>query len=96
MKIYQLIIFTTLIIYILNSCFRTTEIHKDKDCTIRVFDVAEKILGMKYCCYLYGVSEIEEIKRCVALTEAQYDNIEETIKTYEEMYEFHVKDLTCG
>ena len=96
MKIYQLIIFTTLIIYTLNTCFKSTDIHKYKDCTTRVIDAVEKLMGIKYCCYLYGVSGNSETKRCEGLTQAQYEDVEETKKWFEKLYEVKVKNITCA
>ena len=95
MKIYQFIIFTTLVIFTLNACSKNTDIHKYKDCITRVPDIIEKSLEKEYCCYLYGVSENEETKRCIPLTESEFNDIEETKKKYEELYGFHVKELTC-
>ena len=95
MKIYQLIIFTTLVIFTLNTCLTSLDIHKYKDCITRNLDMVEKLLQKKYCCYLYGVSENEETKRCIPLTESEFNDIEETKKKYEELYGFHVKELTC-
>ena len=95
MKIYQLVIFITIVIYTLNSCFNTSNIHKYKDCTTQTLDLIEKALGSKYCCFLHGYSGNIEKKRCIGLTQTQYDNMEETIKWVEEIYAINVKNLTC-
>ena len=95
MKIYQLVIFITIVIYTLNSCLDTFNIHKSKDCTTKILDYHEKLLGFKYCCFLDGYSENIQKKRCIGLNQTQYDNIEETIKWVEEIYAINVKNLTC-
>ena len=95
MKIYQFLIFTTLVIYIHNECTAVTNIDKYQDCTSRVLSMVEKVLGYAHCCYFNGVSENEEIKRCIPSSQKQYDNLEETIKSYENFFEVKVKSFIC-
>ena len=96
MKIYQFLIFTILVIYIYNECATSINIDKYKDCTSRTFSVVEKLLGYVHCCYINGVSENEEIKRCIPLTQSNYDNIEETIKICEQVYAVNATSFICS
>ena len=95
MKIYQFLIFTTLVIYIHNECTTSINIYKYRDCSSRALSVVEKLLGYAHCCYISGVSENEEIKRCIPITQYNLHNIEEAIKYYEQIYRINATSFTC-
>ena len=95
MKIYQFLIFTTLVIYIHNICIAGDVIENYKNCTSRVLNIVEKALGSVHCCYFNGVSGNQEIKSCIPITQSEYDNMDETIKFYEKIFEVKVKSFIC-
>ena len=95
MKIYQLIIFTILFIYILNDCSTKTNINGYKDCTTRVIGSDEEYVGMKYCCFVYGVNGNKELRRCTPIKQNQYNNMTFTINFYQKLYSYNIKSFDC-
>ena len=95
MKIYQLIIFTSLVICILNSCYKDTDISRASHCTSRSLDAGEKLLGQKYCCYFYTKNGNDVDKKCVGITQSRYDDILSYIESYEQTWGVTVMSLDC-
>ena len=95
MKIYQLIIFAILFIYIQHECATTSNINRRQDCNTRYIGVAEELFGSKYCCYVYGTSGNEEMKRCTPITQNEYNNMTTTINYYQKKYSMNIKSFHC-
>ena len=95
MKIYQLIIFEILFIYIQNECTSTSNIKSRSDCNTRYMSLIEEGLGKKYCCYVYGVNGNEEHKRCTPISQNEYNNMTTTINFYQKLYSYNIKSFHC-
>ena len=88
MKIFSIILFITLVIYIQNLCTKFSDATRS-ECKER-----ENIVG-SYCCFLHTKNGNDELKQCFPYTQNQYDNIEETIKSIESATSFKVVSLYC-
>ena len=95
MKIYQFLIFTTLVIYIHNICIAGDFIESYQDCASRTFGDVESILNQVHCCYLHGVKGNGEFKLCIPITQSEYDNMDETIEYYKNFFNAEVKSFIC-
>ena len=95
MKIYQFLIFTTLVIYIHNICIAGDFIENYQDCASRTLGDVERILNQVHCCYLNIVIENQEHKICIPITQSEYDNMDETIEYYKNFFNAEVKSFTC-
>ena len=95
MKIYPLIIFSILFIYIQNECAGSDGISGTKDCTNRELSFMEKSSNYKHCCYLYGISDNEIKQRCIPITKDEYEDIETTIDYKKSVYSCDIKAFDC-
>ena len=95
MKIFQIILFTTLVICIHNTCTTLEDISSYRECRNRDLNIGERALGGAYCCYYYTVEGSKEVKRCYPYSQNQYDNIDDTIKSIETTLGVKVKSLDC-
>ena len=75
MKILQLFIIGTLLVFIKSDCATTSDPSK-KNCNGATFSQTEKNSNAKYCCYL----EYEGAKACAPYTQEEYDLIGKTKK----------------
>ena len=94
MKIFQIILFTTLVIFIHNTCTKLSDVTSYRECHNRELNALEKI-GASYCCYYYTVDGSDEVKRCLPYSQNQYDNIQDTINSIESTLGVKVKSLDC-
>ena len=96
MKFYQIIFLLFLMTNFVNS---TTDCDPEgglnpsgqKDCKDLNLDFQE---DLKYCCFLKMKDGSNEAKTCIPLTDAEYKDIKQTIKKFEEEGG-KVKDLDC-
>ena len=95
MKIFQIILITTLVICIHNTCMKLKDVASKTECFSRELSDAEKASEGKYCCYFLYLDGSHEDDSCLPFSQKQIDNIEDTIKAYETLMEVTVKSLDC-
>ena len=93
MKIFTIILFITLVIYIQNFCYKASDAARN-ECKERQIGIGEDILG-KYCCFIHTKNGNDEYKQCKPFSQSEYDNIQKTIEDYESFYRITVVSLYC-
>ena len=96
MKIFQIILITTLVICIHNTCLKTEEpATSNTECHNRPLSDGEKAGGAAYCCYFDYLDGNHEDKSCIPFNQNQYDNMEDTIKAFENLMEVKILSIDC-
>ena len=93
MKFYKIILFGSLILSIYSSTLCGDEEatgSSAKDC--QKYETDDEY---PYCCFLKGTYEGTSYETCASLTKQEYDNIKNTIKSYEDEDDLDVKKLDC-
>ena len=84
--LYALLIILLLSLYKAETCLSTTKPSKASECNSRTIET-----NQYKCCYLYvkvtAMSITSEDKKCLPVTQAEYDNIKQVITTTKEMAE---------
>ena len=84
--LYALLIILLLSLYKAETCTDTTKPSKASECNSRTIET-----NQYRCCYLYVkatfMSITSEDKKCLPVTQAEYDNIKQVITTTKEMAE---------
>ena len=84
--LYALLIILLLSLYKAETCLATTKPSKASECNSRTLET-----NQYKCCYLYvkvtAMSITSEDKKCLPVTQAEYDNIKQVITTTKEMAE---------
>ena len=95
MKFYQILFLALLMIDIsLNEtlgCTIDTKASSSKDCK----DLKAESGDYKYCCFIKGKYENEDISGCYPLKESQYNDMKQTIKDLEKKADTKVDKLDC-
>jgi hypothetical protein len=93
MKIFTIILFITLVIYIQSFCTKWSDATK-YECKERQIGIGEDLYA-KYCCFLHTKNGNDETKQCFPYSQDAYDNIEKTIENYESLHRVTVVSLYC-
>ena len=84
--LYALLIILLLSLYKAETCLATTQPSKASECNSRTLET-----NQYKCCYLYvkvtAMSITSEDKKCLPVTQAEYDNIKEVISKSKEIAE---------
>ena len=95
MRFYQVKFIILLMInisFISSDCDMEVSASKAGDCEDLEVDESK---GEKYCCFVKGTSNNKKLNTCVPITEAQYKDIDQTIKLVEGVFDGKVEKLDC-
>ena len=104
MKILKIIFIILCLFISINSSCATDEDETNKyrnalDCKNKAFDSDEIEVGAYKCCYIEveykSLNSERETHGCTALTESQYNNIRQTIRTFEAQTGVYEVDIEC-